>query len=67
MFRKLRPDRVNTQLLYQEVVTLTEEIDQKDLYQIAAKDFSQARQILESIQQVITHASYSGNIFKRVR
>ena len=37
----------------QEVVTMTEEIDQKDLYQIASKDFSQARQILESIQQVL--------------
>jgi len=36
---------------YKEVVTMTEEIDQKDLYQIASKDFSQARQILESIQQ----------------
>ena len=44
--------KVATKENVQEVVTMTEEIDQKDLYQIASKDFSQARQILESIQQV---------------
>jgi len=36
---------------YKEVVSLTEELNAKDLYLIASKDFGQARQILESVIQ----------------
>ncbi|XP_023336172.1 N-alpha-acetyltransferase, 35 NatC auxiliary subunit homolog [Eurytemora carolleeae] len=36
---------------YKDVLGLTEEINAKDLYLIASRDFAQARQVLESVQQ----------------